>query len=205
MYTRRLARFGVMEVSGVERLIAALKRGETKMKFFVTVEELHGVLEAAHVALGHGGKNRMLPHLKEQYKNVTEESILLYLSLCGICLSKKTVKKRGITVKPMVFNQSNDRWQIDLVDWQTSPDGDYKWICNIQDHLTKFTWLRPLTSKRSDEVARNVLPIMLCFGAPSVLQSDNGREFCNEVIKSLMELWPELKMVHGESPNNNHY
>lgn len=32
---------------------------------------------------------------------------------------------------------------------------------------------------------------------PSILQSDNGKEFRNQVITSLKVLWPELKICHG--------
>ena len=58
--------------------------------------------------------------------------------------------------------------------------------------------LRALTSKRAEEVAHHLLDVFLIFGAPCVLQSDNGREFCNAVINSLQEMWPELHIVHGK-------
>ncbi|XP_074032143.1 KRAB-A domain-containing protein 2-like [Leptinotarsa decemlineata] len=35
-------------------------------------------------------------------------------------------------------------------------------------------------------------------GAPCILQSDNGREFVNNVISELATLWPELEIVHGK-------
>ena len=54
-----------------------------------------------------------------------------------------------------------------------------------------------LTSKRTEEVANILLPIFLTFGAPAILQSDNGREFVNGVISELSTLWPELKLVTG--------
>ena len=62
---------------------------------------------------------------------------------------------------------------------QSSPDGEYKFIMVYQDHLTKYVDVKPLRSKRADEVADNLLDIFCERGAPHVLQSDNGREFCN--------------------------
>ncbi|KAF0726661.1 SCAN domain-containing protein 3-like [Aphis craccivora] len=35
-------------------------------------------------------------------------------------------------------------------------------------------------------------------GAPSILQSDNGREFSNNLVSNLKDMWPELKIVHGK-------
>ncbi|GFQ92887.1 KRAB-A domain-containing protein 2 [Trichonephila clavata] len=67
-----------------------------------------------------------------------------------------------------------------------------------QDHLTKFVILKSLTSNRAEEVAYNLVDIFTLLGAPSILQSDNGREFANNVVTSLKKFWPTLKIVHGK-------
>jgi len=36
----------------------------------------------AHIAVGHGGRTRMIKELNRKYKNVTVESIVTYLRLC---------------------------------------------------------------------------------------------------------------------------
>ena len=81
---------------------------------------------------------------------------------------------------------------------QSQPDGDLKWILVYQDHL-KFVELCPVTSKRGAEIACQSLDIFSIFGAPSILQSDNGREFVNSVITELSVMWDGLKIVHGKS------
>lgn len=193
---RRLARFDCIEIGGEERLIVPLKEGEP-MIFYVTNEDLFDVLTEAHLTTGHGGRDKMLDTLKKKYKNVTAEVVKIFIPLCGVCLGKKKTKKRGLTVKPLMFHQLNDRCQVDLVDFQSNADGEFKWIMNVQDHLTKFIHLAPLKSKEASEIATHLLPIFLTFGAPTVLQSDNGREFCNRIINELKIVWPELKTVHG--------
>lgn len=99
---------------------------------------------------------------------------------------------------PLIFKEVNHRAQVDLIDMQTSQDGEYKFILNYQEHLTKFVYLRPLKTKTAAEVAYNLVDIFCVIGAPSVLQSDNGREFCNSVIEELKNMWPDLKIVHGK-------
>ncbi|KRY09758.1 SCAN domain-containing protein 3, partial [Trichinella britovi] len=42
-----------------------------------------------------------------------------------------------------------------------------------------------------------LLKIFLTFGAPSILQSDNGQEFSCVIIAELKTCWPELKLVTG--------
>ncbi|XP_055928730.1 KRAB-A domain-containing protein 2-like [Argiope bruennichi] len=90
----------------------------------------------------------------------------------------------------------NSCCQVDLIDMQSQADNEF--IMVYQDHLTKFVLLQPLQSKRAEEVALQVLDIFLIFGAPCILQSDNGREFVNSVIEQLHTNWPELKIVHGK-------
>ena len=80
---------------------------------------------------------------------------------------------------------------------QTLPDKDYKYILTYVNHFTKFCVLTPVKSKRAEEVAEVLLPIFLMFGAPVILQSDNGREFVNAVISELSTLWPDLQLVTG--------
>ena len=61
--------------------------------------------------------------------------------------------------------------------------------------------MSPLRSKRAEEIAHTLLPVFLTFGAPVILQSDNGREFVNSVISELSTLWPQLQLVTGRSRN----
>jgi hypothetical protein len=81
---------------------------------------------------------------------------------------------------------------------QSESDGDYRFIMNYQEHLTKFTIRRPLKSKTAEEVAYQLMDIICMFGAPFILQSDNGREFANKIIQNLAEMWPGMKLVHGK-------
>lgn len=87
---------------------------------------------------------------------------------------------------------------MDLVDLSYDADGDYKYICYIRDHFTRFSWARPLTSKRAVEVAAFLFDLFFFIGSPPiVLQSDNGKEFVAAVIKELVGLWPSVKIING--------
>ena len=35
------------------------------------------------------------------------------------------------------------------------------------------------------------------FGAPTILQSDNGKEFMASIIKEIVALWPSTKIING--------
>ncbi|KRZ01117.1 SCAN domain-containing protein 3 [Trichinella pseudospiralis] len=46
-------------------------------------------------------------------------------------------------------------------------------------------------------MALKLLEIFLTFGAPNILQSDNGRKFLYAIIAELKECWAELNFVTG--------
>jgi hypothetical protein len=140
----------------------------------------------------------MKKELTRKYKNVTKEIIMTYLNLCKQCEAKKSMPRKGLASKPMIFRELNSRCQVDLVDMQISADGEYKFIMNCQDYSTKFVFLRQLKTKKAEEAAYNLVDIFTIIGAPSVLQSDNGREFANRIVNELTGVWPELKIVHGK-------
>ena len=75
----------------------------------------------------------------------------IYVDLCETCLLKKNKVRKSLVVKPIVWNILHSRCPFDLIDMQSDPDGDKKFILNYQDHLSKFIGLRPLTSKRTEE------------------------------------------------------
>ena len=56
-----------------------------------------------------------------------------------------------------------------------------------------FVELRALQRKSVFEV----LALFGTFGAPRILQSDNGLEFVNNVVHNLLNFWSDCKVVHG--------
>ncbi|KAK3927020.1 KRAB-A domain-containing protein 2 [Frankliniella fusca] len=213
-YYKRLAKYGVKVLAEKEWLVEAhpalpvAEEGddqdeggappEDTRRYFVCAEELFDVLYRTHVRGGHGGQNRMKAELKKKYVNITQKVIMMFLRLCKACAKKQSSRSRGVVVRPMVFREMNSRCQVDLIDMQSSPDGEYRFIMVYQDHLTKFCQLRALKRKTAEEVVENLIDIFCIFDAPCVLQSDNGREFANAVVYNLKERWPGLHIVHGK-------
>lgn len=76
--------------------------------------------------------------------------------------------------------------QVDLIDTQL--DGYYRFILM---YLTKYVLFKPLTQKRTKQIACILLDICTAFGAPCISQGDNGREFVNTAV------WGVLEIVHG--------
>lgn len=195
---RFLKRYDVIDINGVTKLISPLTEEDT-IKFFVNDEDLFEVLNDAHTTTGHGGRDRMVKHLKTKYKNITYKDILIFLSLCELCLQKQTSLKRGIANEPLLFNDKLiRRCQVYLIDFQSQPDNGFKFILVYQDELTKFIVLRALKTKSTSEICGHLIDIFTLYGAPSVLQSDYGRELVKEIMSKLIDVWPNLKIVFGK-------
>jgi hypothetical protein len=84
-----------------------------------------------------------------------------------------------------------------LIDLSYDAIGDYKYICYVHDHFTRFSWAKSLISKRAVEVAAFLFDLFFFIGSPpTILQSDNGKKFCAEIIKKLVNLWPSVKIIN---------
>jgi hypothetical protein len=193
-----LQHYDVLFVGNNEKLIVPLKDNHSDVSYYVFDEELFDILQSVHTSIGHGGRDRMLKECNHKYKNITRSDVEIFLNFCEPCQQKQKSAKKGIVVKPMIFSELNSRCQVDLIDYQSHPDGKFKFIMVYQDHLTKFVVLKPLEYKRAEEVAYHLIDIFTLIGAPSILQSDNGREFSNKIVDNLKLMWPDLKIVHGK-------
>ena len=66
------------------------------------------------------------------------------------------------------------------------PDGEFKYICHVRDHFSRFSWAKTLTSKRTVEVAAYLFDLFhFLDSSPTILQSDNRKEFCVSIVIKL--------------------
>ena len=151
-----------------------------------------------HKSIGSQGRAGMQKEGAKFYSNMTRPMIELFLQYSvDYKLKQRKTINHGAVFHPIRSENFNSRMQIDLVDFQSLPDGDLKWVLNAQDHLTKFCHLRALRDKTALAVAKELYPIFCQFGCPVILHSGNGREFKNQVVQSLKVLWPDLQLIYG--------
>lgn len=69
---------------------------------------------------------------------------------------------------------------------QTIESTDHKnYILTVVDVFTGFVILRALPANTAATVARELWDIITIMGPPKILQSDNGTEFVNAIIRNL--------------------
>jgi len=98
--------------------------------------------------------------------------------------------KEGNDFTPVISRTPMAHLQMDLIDmskFQTENNG-YNWILTIIDVFSKYLWTIPLFTKDQVSVSNALLQLFAIVGTPEVLQTDNGKEFNNGVIKSICQM-----------------
>ena len=113
---------------------------------------------------------------------------------------------------PLIFNPLHsidafrpfDHVQIDLVTDLPSNTLMYHHVLVVTDVASKFTLLRPLKAKSATAVAQSLFEIICTHGPMKIIQSDQGREFDNNLIKHLNSIFHvEQRLASAYSPRTN--
>ena len=191
--------YNILNVYSLVSIGSVTKVTKRNGKYMATKEEVINVIFSMHIATGHGGEKKTHKKIQDKFANIPRYLVQEYIKRCERCAEKRRRRETasGVVIHPLTVKDLNERGQVDLVDMQTNKDGNYRFILHYIEYLTKFHVIRPLQRKTATEVANQLLMIFLDFGAPHILQSDNGREFTGQVIHELSTLWPELILVNG--------
>lgn len=109
---RRLKRF---DVTDDNKLIVPVKPGDTNVVYYVTNDEMFDIIHNVHILNGHKGRDKMLKEIQRKYKNITYETVKLYLSLCDKCQSRQgTTPRKAINVEPEVSYCKSSSTDIDF-------------------------------------------------------------------------------------------
>ena len=140
---------------------------------------------AYHASLfgGHLGQNHMLARLSHRfYWSGMADDVGDWLRQCTTCMKRKSPNGRH---HPL----GNIGYTMEISDvCEPTPDG-YRYILVIADYFSKWTEAFPIKDKCADTVADVLVnKIILRFGMPLVIHSDQGREFENGLMKSLCYL-----------------
>ena len=147
---------------------------------------------AYHASLfgGHLGRTRMLARLSHRfYWSGMSDDVGDWLRQCTICMKRKSPTGRHHPLGNIPTGHRWDRIAMDILDvCDPTPDG-YHYILVIADYFSKWTEAFSIKDKCADTVVDVLVnKIILRFGMPLVIHSDQGREFENGLMKSLCSL-----------------
>jgi transposase InsO family protein len=87
--------------------------------------------------------------------------------------------------KSITANKLWDYIEIDLIGPLPTSEKGHRYILIIVDVCTNYIVTRALENKEMEVMARKLWKIFCEYSTPRILQSDNGTEFVNQVIKVL--------------------
>jgi transposase InsO family protein len=103
---------------------------------------------------------------------------------CPGCQIHKLENPKFHAMRAVVAFLPMDHLAIDTHTMSVSSSG-YNILLSVVDMCTRFVWLRALKDKTAASVAYALWEICANFGFPKVMQSDNGTEFVNKVVREL--------------------
>ena len=147
---------------------------------------------AYHTSLfgGHLGRTRTLARLSHRfYWSGMSDDVGEWLRQCTICMKRKSPTGHHHPLGNIPTGHHWDRITMDILDVCDQTPVGYRYILVIADYFSKWTEAFPIKDKCADTVADVLVnKIILRFGMPLVIHSDQGREFENGLMKSLCSL-----------------
>ncbi|CAF3767736.1 unnamed protein product [Rotaria magnacalcarata] len=143
----------------------------------ITYEQLYVTIKECHERVEHHGRDKTWKEIKQQYRWIPFDVVVIFLSQCDLCWNRKAFPK-PIADKPITSISFLTRIQMDLIDMRSIPDGGFHWILHTKDRFAKFSWAYALKTKEAQPVAEKLLHQFYSFEPPRILQSDNGKIRC---------------------------
>jgi hypothetical protein len=111
--------------------------------------------------------------LGEQFENIGRELCKMFTDIYPICITQVKHNRPVAGIKPIITHGFGTQGQVNLINFQGMPDGDFCFLMNYIDHGVKFLFSIPLTCKHASCIAVALLEIFTVVGPPMILQSDN--------------------------------
>ena len=160
----------------------------------------------------------LIARVKEKFgKSIPQWVQNIFTDTCPRCIEKMECKKTTAGHQPILTRGFGSRGQVDLIDFQSMPDGEFNFLINYQDHGVKLLLSKAIVRKRASCVAWALIDFFTLIGPPAILQADNGREFngsagtsnvilsddfIDDIISEIKLLWPEFRLVRGSSKHS---
>jgi len=141
---------------------------------------------------GHRGMNKTYEAIRRHYQwpNMRRE-VEEYVKRCTKCQLNKALRPRGKAPMEITTTakQPFERCALDIVGPLTETTLGNKYILTFQDDLSKYLVAVPIPQQDAETVAKAfVLNIVLKFGAPGQILTDQGSNFLSDLFKNVCRL-----------------
>ena len=114
------------------------------------------------------------------------EYVRSYLASCSVCLARKSPCPRRSPMGHVSIGHRWDRVAMDILDMSVSTERGNHYLLVIVDCFSRWTEACPLPNKTAIAIADTFFQLIICrSGIPTVIHSDQGREFENHLMQEL--------------------
>ena len=126
------------------------------------------------------------------------EDIKNFIKACPNCNNQNKFKKLKSRNKIIIENGPHYRYVADLwyIPKEISEKVEYSYVLDIVDHFSKWYYGYLLKSKEAKEILKKIEIYIENFGKPVILQTDNGKEFENQYLKTYCAD-NDIKLIHS--------
>ncbi|XP_058448821.1 uncharacterized protein LOC131428795 [Malaya genurostris] len=163
-----------------------------KDRMLVAEEDRETVLKEFHDSPlgGHVGSKRMRMRMSPlfQWKNMRQD-IENYVKQCDSCQKNKIGRANKIPMK--ITTTSSEPFEKLYMDIVVLPESDWgnRYGLVMQDDLTRYLIVAPMTNQESSTVAQTFVDHYICkFGTPAELVTDNGTNFVSSLMKNVCKI-----------------
>jgi hypothetical protein len=168
-----------------QRISRAIRKAQLQEEYMEppTEEERKSILEKAHL-FGHFGAEAIVKAVHNNgmhWTNIKKEALEL-VQKCISCQRFNIVKTGYNPHRPVHATLPGDHWAIDLAGELPLTERKNCYLLVMIDICSRFVILRPLQDKTAEAIVQAIIPVFCEFGIPRILQSDNGKEFVNQIM-----------------------
>jgi hypothetical protein len=147
---------------------------------------------------GHGGISKTQHRILQSYYwfSITKD-IKEHIESCLQCqaFSKSKQPPAPLGTLPQT-SMPNQRVHVDLFGPMKTSAKESKFLLCMTDAFSKYTEVIAIPNKEATTVANAIFTHWICrFGCPTIIHSDNGKEFINKLTKELWTLL-DIKQTH---------
>ena len=165
-----------------------------ELKEVTDVSEQKEILNETHAANHEGSRALFRRVVQAGYIwGTLRKDCISHTDNCMSCLKFNVGREGFHPLSPVYANVPWSHIAIDLADPNTTSGDGKNYILVVVDICTRFCVIRAIPDKTAETVAGELCHIFATLGIPSVIQSDNGTEFVNKVLKQITK---ELRISH---------
>jgi hypothetical protein len=156
---------------------------------------------------GHQGVSRTIERIKLYLTwPGMEQDVIQHIKQCKVCqLNKET--QRNIKLPLTITDTKSTPWEkvyLDIVGPLTQTENGMKYVLTCQDNLSKYLVAIPIENQTAESVAEALVKtIILIYGIPNEIVTDQGTNFMSNVFKRVCKLFKIEKICttayHPES------